>query len=710
MSVAGLSQPLGYARCVVFTALGQVVTDTDATGLTTSYEWDSAHRLLSRTDPAGRETTTLYDAGANPLPTDTFGPAPVGYFGPDPRSTANRASQVPRTEIRYGEGIRRLAAHLLAQPRPLRRPPRPRDGGGRCLGGAQRQLGEGSPAGFVDQWSARFTGEIEFPASGTYEFAFIHDDGVRLFIDDRLVVDNWYCCNGPRGSFTGPAGRHRLRVDYYDYEFDAYLHLFWKRPNTPDDEVVPGAYLFSRYGLATRSITHDATPGLAPHTTTTAYADPASRQPTAVTEDPGGLGLTTSAEYDSYGRRVARTLPAGNRWTYVYYGSSGAPYYGVANSCASSTRVVQGGTLWKRIGPDPDGAGPGTARVEEFVYDAAGRVVACRIGGDAWTCSSYDARDRLTRRTIPALGAKPARTVGYDYKVGDNPLVSSVSDGAVPGSPNNATVTTTMDLSGQIASYRDVWGKTMTYTYERAGRLTDTSGPAGVTHTDHDAAGRPTSQSLDGATVAVPGYTNGELTSVSYPANGTSGTIGRDPMGRLTERRWQKGATALAADIVARSQSGRVVDQNIDGTDAAVGNNFGYDATGRLITASVPGHTLSYAFGAPSPSCVSSMGKNTNRTSMTDNGTTVTYCYDQADRLTLSTDLRFGAPSYDGHGNTIALGAETMTFRRRRPAPLHHRRHHPPPLRPGLDRPHRGPKGQHPRRGPLRLLRPGRHP
>lgn len=334
-----------------------------------------------------------------------------------------------------------------------------------------------------------------------------------------------------------------------------------------------------------------------------------------------------------------------------------------ANPCGGAA-IDQAGLLRSRTGPDPDGPGPGVARVEEFYYDAAGRVLGSRVGSDAWTCTTYDARGRVTSRSYPASGAEPARTVTSSYAVGANPLVTTVSDAA-------GTITTTVDLLGRIISYADVWANTTTSSYDQPGRLISTSGPAGGQAFEYDAAGRLTAQRLDGLMVASPGYdANGELQGVTYPGgagnagNGTAlSAIGRDDAGRTTSLSWAL-VGATVTDGVSRSQAGRVYDEVIDGIDANAGaNNFAYDAAGRLTNAWVPGHALAYGFAA-SGACgyQSTAGKNTNRTSVVDNGATTTSCYDAGDRLTSTTDSRYSTVSYDGHGNTTTLGATTLGY------------------------------------------------
>ena len=176
---------------------------------------------------------------------------------------------------------------------------------------------------------------------------------------------------------------------------------------------------------------------------------------------------------------------------------------------------------------------------------------------------------------------------------------------------------------------------------------------------------------LAGLTVAQASYdAGGDLASVSYPgglANGGNGSalaVARDGAGRTARLTWTgAGGAVLAESEVTRSQSGKVVDERIDGTDAdAAGPNYTYDAAGRLRSARVPGHALSYAYD-PSGGCgpLASAGNNTNRTSVTDNGATTTYCYDNADRLT-STLPALSPISYDAHGNTTALRSEPLTY------------------------------------------------
>ena len=85
----------------------------------------------------------------------------------------------------------------------------------------------------TDNFSARWTGYLVPPASGRYELGARADDGVRVFLDDRPLVENWR--DGSAKTFTKAveleAGRaYKLRVEYYDRYANATAKLVWGPP------------------------------------------------------------------------------------------------------------------------------------------------------------------------------------------------------------------------------------------------------------------------------------------------------------------------------------------------------------------------------------------------------------------------------------------------------------------------------------------------
>jgi nitrous oxidase accessory protein NosD len=80
-----------------------------------------------------------------------------------------------------------------------------------------------------DRIAMRAEGEANLPA-GTYEMSVISDDGVRVWIDDRLVIDRWSIHGSELDRVPLSGGRHRLRIDYFEATGWAELQVrFWRR-------------------------------------------------------------------------------------------------------------------------------------------------------------------------------------------------------------------------------------------------------------------------------------------------------------------------------------------------------------------------------------------------------------------------------------------------------------------------------------------------
>lgn len=67
--------------------------------------------------------------------------------------------------------------------------------------------------------------------AGTYRFQATTDDGVRIFVDDRLVVDAWR--EGPALSVFGDislgTGWHTIRVEYFQRGGVAVIYVKYAR-------------------------------------------------------------------------------------------------------------------------------------------------------------------------------------------------------------------------------------------------------------------------------------------------------------------------------------------------------------------------------------------------------------------------------------------------------------------------------------------------
>ena len=313
------------------------------------------------------------------------------------------------------------------------------------------------------------------------------------------------------------------------------------------------------YNYVTSTEVDNAGTGTSSALTDYAYGDPAHGLKTEQVVDPSGQDLVTHYSYEGasgFYEPSSTTLPAGNSTTDTYYNGTDAALTAADPCVPGSPAVDQGDGLYQQATP---------GRTQTYVYDSAGQVVASRLSAsDGWSCTSYDSRGRVTEVSYPALGTTPAYTDTYDYQVGGDPLVTSVTKAVSGGA--SSTITTTVDLLGQTVSYTDANANTTTTTYDQAGRATSScTTPAGAGScastlaTTYDNLGRVASDSYNGATADTPSYdAYSNLTGAAY-GNGTALGYTYDAEGRLTgESFTQSGGATLVSDSEALSQAGDV--------------------------------------------------------------------------------------------------------------------------------------------------------
>jgi hypothetical protein len=108
--------------------------------------------------------------------------------------------------------------------------------------------GSGTPDGSVagDTFSVRWTGQVEAPASGSYTFFTTSDDGIRLWVNGQLLVDNWtdHAPVENSGVISLSAGQKvPIKIEYYENGGGAVAKLLWSGPGIPK-QVVPQARLY----------------------------------------------------------------------------------------------------------------------------------------------------------------------------------------------------------------------------------------------------------------------------------------------------------------------------------------------------------------------------------------------------------------------------------------------------------------------------------
>ncbi len=78
-----------------------------------------------------------------------------------------------------------------------------------------------------DNFSARWTRTVNFPA-GNYRFFATMDDGMRIWIDNQLVVDSWTFSQEHTMTFDRfMSGNHDIRIDYFEAGGMAVARFRW---------------------------------------------------------------------------------------------------------------------------------------------------------------------------------------------------------------------------------------------------------------------------------------------------------------------------------------------------------------------------------------------------------------------------------------------------------------------------------------------------
>lgn len=110
--------------------------------------------------------------------------------------------------------------------------------------------GSGSPDALIgaDTFSVRWTGWVHAPSSGSYSFHTVSDDGVRLWVNNQLLINNWtpHGATENSGSVTLTAGKkYDIKLEYYENGGLAVIKLSWTPPGLAK-QIIPQERLYPR--------------------------------------------------------------------------------------------------------------------------------------------------------------------------------------------------------------------------------------------------------------------------------------------------------------------------------------------------------------------------------------------------------------------------------------------------------------------------------
>ena len=96
-----------------------------------------------------------------------------------------------------------------------------------------------------DHFYARWTGMIRIPKDGKYKFTLESDDGSKLAIDNKQIIDNGglHAMEEKDGEAELKAGDHPIKVELFENEGEVGMKLSWEGAGLTK-EIIPTAALW----------------------------------------------------------------------------------------------------------------------------------------------------------------------------------------------------------------------------------------------------------------------------------------------------------------------------------------------------------------------------------------------------------------------------------------------------------------------------------
>lgn len=97
-----------------------------------------------------------------------------------------------------------------------------------------------------DSYSVRWTGYIKPPSTGEYKFYVSRDNGARLWIDNKLIIDQWNdqwnVIDTAKITLTGNK-KYDIKLEYYNNTGNGIISLWWNSVSV-EKSIVPSSYLY----------------------------------------------------------------------------------------------------------------------------------------------------------------------------------------------------------------------------------------------------------------------------------------------------------------------------------------------------------------------------------------------------------------------------------------------------------------------------------
>jgi RHS repeat-associated protein len=635
---------------MVYDTNGNLLSSTDPLGHTTTNVYDSNQNLLSMTDPLGHTTTYTYDQNGNRT-SQTY-PATATSTNTTSTTAYNQYSEPTSIADELGN-VRTFSYDANYNPRIVN-----------------------DSAGVAASYLFNNNGSLQAGAAG-YD----------ITAQPAMATQFTYDANGNISSSTDALGRTT------SFTYDSLgnkLSMTVPAPSTSGSSQ--GARASRRYA-ARANLSSESGGGVSSEATVTIYFQYSAISNVTVTSGP--LGRVSTWQYDANGNASSYTDPLGNTTYYQYdalnrliaivYPTNPATTvtltYDFRNNIVTETRPGGHVTYYsydaagRRVAVTRD-YGTANASTITFTYDAAGHKTSETDALGRTTTYTYDADGRL----IAVSGVKGNFSYAYD-DAGNRIAITDANGNTTQYQydarkrrvktifPDGTSKSYSYTGPGKLASVTDQAGNTVQYNYDPDNELTsvvqlnhpNSSNNTNVygydvlgdlttvadengdtTQNSFDMYEEPISKTLpDGSLTESRQYdADGDLISKTH-FNGKTTTYTYDGVNRLLARTPDPSLGETPVTFTY-GPNGRFSSS----TDASGTTTYTYGALGRLMSKATPEGTLNYAYDGA--------GRVTSIASSNPNGASVSYAYDDLNRLNTVVDNRLGTTTtytYDAASN-----------------------------------------------------------
>ena len=318
----------------------------------------------------------------------------------------------------------------------------------------------------VDHFSVRWTADLEIAVADTYTFITNTDDGARVWLNDRPMINRWVDqgpTDAPSDAIRLEPGIYPLRMEYYEWEGGAVAHLYWQTPSVARQIIPPGAL---QPPLRARVLHPKNTDVNVPHDVTLMWTvgEKAVTHQVYLGTDKVAVEAATTADTAIYkgsqGKDENTFTPGDLKFNTTYYwrvdevndGTAGSPWKSPVWSFTTADYIVVD-TFESYTNESPNRLfqtwidGWGFSPDEFFPNGDAGNGTGASVGHDIWTTGTPYTDIAETSTVRP--GSTQSMPLGYDNS--NSPFNSEAE--RTWTSPQNWTLNGVNTLSLQVYGY-----------------------------------------------------------------------------------------------------------------------------------------------------------------------------------------------------------------------------------------------------------------